>query len=99
MKSVKIPNFGPPRPSLTSQGLSPIKSSGPEVGHGSNSDTDEGSDEGISRSYGQIPSYGQKKGRYGINNLGHHLGRFAAGRRRVLLYSEGFVETVSTATL
>ena len=31
------------------------------------------------------------KGRYGINNLGRDLGRSAAGRRRALLYSEGFV--------
>ena len=34
-----------------------------------------------------------------MNNLGHDLGCFAAGRRRVLLYSEGFVRTVSTAKL
>ena len=33
------------------------------------------------------------KGRYGPNNLGHDLGRFAAGRRIVLLYSEGSVKT------
>ena len=79
------------------QGLSPIKSSGAEVWHGSNPDTDEGSDDWVWRSYGQIPSYGRKKGRYGINNLGHGLGRFPAGRRRILLYSEGFVETASTA--
>lgn len=37
------------------------------------------------------------KGRYGPNNLGHDLVRVAAGRRKILLYSEGFVETVSTA--
>ena len=30
------------------------------------------------------------------NMFGQHLGRFAACRGRVLLYSEGFVETVST---
>ena len=33
----------------------------------------------------------QKKVRYGINNLGHDLGRFAACRKGILLYSEGFV--------
>ena len=60
-------------------------------------DTDESSDKRIPRSYGQIKTKGRLKGRYGTNNLGHNLGRFAAGRKRILLYSEGFVETVSTA--
>ena len=40
----------------------------------------------------------EKNGRYGPNTLGHDLGRVAACRGRILLYPEGFVQTVSTAT-
>ena len=36
------------------QGPSPIKTSGAEVWHGPNPDTDEGSDEGILQYHGQI---------------------------------------------
>ena len=39
------------------------------------------------------------EGPYGINNLGLGLGNFAAGRRRVLLYSNSFVQTVYTTML
>ena len=54
MKSVKNPKFRVIAADVIPQGLSPIKTSGAEVWRGPNSDTDEGSDEGISRSYGQI---------------------------------------------
>ena len=46
---------------LTQPDLYQIKSSEAEAWHGPNSDTDEGSDKRISRSYGQIENYGQKR--------------------------------------
>ena len=79
------------------QELSPLKTSGAEVVHGPNPDIDEGSDDGVWRSHGQIQSYGRLKGPYGPNNLGHDLGHFAACRIRIMLHSEGFAQIAFAA--
>ena len=82
---------------LLQQGLSPINASGAERVHGPSCDTDEGSDKRIFRSDDQQESYGRMQAPYGTNNLGHHLGQFAASWTRMVLFSNSFVQTVYAA--